>query len=73
MKIRDLKGILYNQHGCPLQSTLLWRFDENYNIDEYYQGVHENVIATHGDKEVKRIQASIDPNTKEEIIVIQTN
>lgn len=73
MKICDLKGILYNQHGNPFQNTLLWRFDESYNIDEYYEGVHENVIATHGDKEVKRIEASIDPDTKAAIIVIQTN
>lgn len=69
MKIADLKGILYNNHGCPLQTTLLWRFDENGNIDEYYEGVHENVIKVHGDKEVKRIEA--DNNVTR--IVIQTN
>lgn len=69
MKIADLKGILYNNHGCPLQTTLLWRFDENDNIDEYYEGVHENVIKVYGDKEVKRIEA--DNNVAR--IVIQTN
>lgn len=71
MKICDLKDILYNQHGCLLQNTLLWRFDESYNIDEYYEGVHENVIATHGDKEVKRIQAEIINGAA--TIVIETN
>ena len=73
MKLNDLNGILYNQHGSSLQSTLLWNVDENGNIDEYYEGVHENVIATHGDKEVKRIEAEIDPRTNVARIVIQTN
>ena len=73
MKIQDLKGILYNMHGCPLQNTLLWRFNEDGNIDEYYESVHENVIATHGDKEIKRIEAEIAPGTNTARIVIQTN
>jgi hypothetical protein len=71
MKIRDLKDVLYNQRGCPLQNTLLWRFGENGNIDEYYNGVHENVIATHGDKEIKHIQADIINGSA--TIVIETN
>lgn len=71
MKIKDLKGILYNQHGCLLQTTLLWRFGADGNIDEYYEGVHENVIATHGDKEVRRIQADIIGGAA--TIVIETN
>ena len=73
MKINDLKDILYNQHGNPFQNTLLWRFGENGSIDEYYESVHENVIATHGDKEIKRIEAEIDPKTQAARIVIQTN
>jgi hypothetical protein len=71
MIIKDLTGILYNQHGSPFQNTLLWRFSESGGIDEYYEGVHENVIATHGDKEVKRIQAEIINGTA--TIVIETN
>jgi hypothetical protein len=73
MKISNLKDVLYNQHGCAFQNTLLWRFDESGSVDEYYEGVHENVIATHGDKEVKRIQAEIDPKTNVARIVIETN
>lgn len=73
MKVQDLKGILYNQHGCAFQNTLLWRFNEDGNIDEYYEGVHENVIANYGDKEVKRIEAEIDPKEQVARIVIQTN
>lgn len=73
MKLNDLNGILRNQHGCPFQDTLLWRFGEDGNIDEYYDSVHENVIATYGDKEVKHIGAEIDPRTNMARIVIQTN
>ena len=71
MKIKDLKGILYNQHGCPLQETLLWRFDENYNIEEYAYGTHEYIIDKYPDKEVKRIQAEVVNG--EARIVIETN
>lgn len=73
MKIKDLEGIIRNQHGCPFQNTLLWNFNEDGNIDEYYESVHENVIATHGDREVLRIEAEIDPKTNTARIVIQTN
>lgn len=69
MKIKDLKGILYNQHGCPLQSTLLWRY--NNAIEEYASGVHERIIKDYPDKEVKRIQAEIING--EAVIVIETN
>ena len=72
MKIKDLKGILYNQHGCPLQVTVLWRFTEDWHIDEYAAGVHEYIIAHYPDKEVKRIQADVDKDGVA-IIVIQTN
>ena len=72
MKIKDLKGILYNQHGCPFQTTTLWRFDEDGNIDEYVCGVHEYIITNYPDKEVQRIQADMDENG-EVGIVIQTN
>lgn len=70
MKIRDLQGILYNQHGGPLQMTVLWRFNEN-NIEEYASGVHEYIIKNYPDKEVKRIQAEIVNG--EAAIVIETN
>ena len=70
MKIKDLQGILYNQHGNPLQMTLLWRFNEN-NIEEYASGVHEYIIHNYPDKEVKRIQAEIING--EAVIVIETN
>lgn len=72
MQIKDLKGILYNQHGCSLQTTTLWRFDEDGNIDEYVCGVHENIIANYPDKEIKRIQADVDEYGSVGI-VIQTN
>lgn len=72
MKIKDLKGILYNQHGCQLQTTTLWRFDENYDIDEYDCGTHEYIIEHYPDKEVKRIQADADYQG-DVGIVIQTN
>lgn len=70
MKIKDLQGILYNQHGCPLQPTLLWRFNEN-KIEEYAFGVHERIIKDYPDKEIKRIQAEIING--EAVIVIETN
>ena len=73
MKLNDLNGILRNQHGCPFQDTLLWRFDKDGKIDEYCEGVHESVIRAHGDKEVKRIEAEINPRTNVARIVIQTN
>lgn len=69
MKIKDLQGILYNQHGCPLQSTLLWRY--NNTIEEYASGVHERIIKDYPDREVKRIQAEIING--EAVIVIETN
>ena len=72
MKIKDLKDILHNQYGSPFQTTTLWRFDENGNIDEYVCGVHEYVIAHYPDKEVKRIQADMDENG-DLGIVIETN
>lgn len=72
MQIKDLKGILYNQHGCPLQTTTLWRFTEEGHIDEYVAGVHEYIIKHYPDKEVKRIQADVDENGYVGI-VIQTN
>lgn len=72
MKIKDLKGIVYNQHGCPLQTTTLWRFTEDGQIDEYAAGVHEYIIKHYPDKEVKRIQADVDENG-DVGIVIQTN
>ena len=70
MKIKDLKGILYNQHGCLLQETLLWNFNGN-SINEYASGVHEAIIHNYPDKEVKRIQAEIIDG--EAVIVIETN
>lgn len=72
MKIKDLKDILYNQHGCHLQTTTLWRFDSDYNIDEYACGTHEYIITNYSDKEVKRIQADMDEHG-DVGIVIQTN
>lgn len=72
MKIDDLNGILYNQHGCPLQTTTLWRFDDDGNIDEYVCGTHEYVIANYPDKDVIRVQADVDENG-DVGIVIQTN
>lgn len=70
MQIKDLQGILYNQHGCPFQMTVLWRFNEN-QIEEYASGVHEYIINNYPDKEVKRIQAEIISG--EAAIVIETN
>ena len=70
MKIKDLKGILHNQHGCPFQITVLWRFNENI-MEEYASGVHEYIINNYPDKEVKRIQAEIIDG--EAAIAIQTN
>lgn len=69
MKIKDLKGILYNQHGCSLQTTTLWRFDENYCLDEYVCGTHEYIIANYPDKEVKRIQADVDEHGDVGIVI----
>ena len=71
MKIKDLKGILYNQHGTPFQITVLWRFDENNKIEEYDSGVHEYIINKYPDAEVKRIQAEIISGMA--AIVIKTN
>lgn len=70
MKIKDLKGILYNQHGCPFQSTILWNFDDN-KVNEYACGIHEYIIDTYSHKEVKRIQAEIING--EPVIVIETD
>ena len=72
MKIKDLKGILYNIHGCELQNTLLWRFGNNWEIEEYAEGVHERILNDYGDKEVMRIQAESNPYGTARI-VIQTN
>ena len=71
MQIKDLKGVIYNQHGCAFQATVLWRFNENYEIEEYASGVHEYIIDKYPDKEVKRIQAEIISG--EAAIVIHTN
>ena len=70
MKIKDLKGILYNQHGCPFQSAMLWNFQDN-KINEYDFGVHESIISKYPEKEVKRIQAEIIKG--EPVIVIETD
>ena len=70
MKIKDLKGVLYNQHGCPFQETILWNF-ENNKINEYATGIHDYIIAHYPEKEVKRIQAEIIKGVA--FIVIQTN
>lgn len=70
MKIKDLKGFLYNQHGCPFQSTLLWNFDDN-KINEYACAIHEHIIDIYSHKEVKRIQAEIING--QAMIVIQTD
>lgn len=71
MKIKDLEDVLYNQHGCQFQITVLWRFNEKNNMEEYESGVHEYIIKNYPDKEVKRIQAEIIDG--EAAIVIQTN
>lgn len=71
MKIKDLEGVLHNQHGCPFQITVLWRFNEKNNMEEYASGVYEYIIKNYPDKEVKRIQAEIIDG--EAAIVIQTN
>ena len=68
MKIKDLKGILYNQHGSPFQSTLLWNFEDN-KINEYVCATHEYVINNYPEREVKRIQAGI--LNGEVVIIIQ--
>ena len=70
MKIKDLKGILYNLHGCPLQMATLWNFDDN-EINEYDSGTYEYIINKYPEKEVKRIQA--DMVNRESVILIQTN
>jgi hypothetical protein len=70
MKIKDLKGILYNQHGCPFQMTVLWNFNDD-KVEEYASGVHEYIIDKYPEKEVKRIQAEIISGAA--VIVIQTN
>lgn len=70
MKIKDLKGIFYNQHGCPIQSTMLWNFDDN-KINEYACGTHEYIIQNYSHKEVKRIQAEIVKG--QAVIVIETD
>lgn len=72
MKIKDLQGILYNNHGCQLQTTTLWHFDENYHMNEYACATHEYIIANYPDKEVKRIQADTD-KFGDIGIVIETN
>ena len=71
MKIKDLQGILYNQHGTPFQITVLWKFSENNQIEEYDSGVHEYIINKYPDMEVKRIQAEIISGLP--AIVIETN
>lgn len=71
MKIKDLKGILYNQHGCQFQITVLWRFNKDYEVEEYASGVHEYIIDKYPDKDIKRIQAEIISGVA--AIVIETN
>lgn len=70
MKIKDLKGILYNSHGCPFQSTMLWNFKEN-KVNEYECAIHEYIVNNYPDKEVKRIQTEIING--QAMIVIQTD
>ena len=70
MKIKDLEGILYNQHGCPFQSTMLWNFDDG-KVDEYVCATHEYIVENYSHKEVKRIQADIVKG--QAVIVIQTD
>ena len=70
MKIKDLEGILYNQHGCPFQSTMLWNFDDD-KVDEYVCATHEYIVENYSHKEVKRIQADIVKG--QAVIVIQTD
>lgn len=71
MKIKDLQGILYNQHGCPIQMTVLWKFNDEGNIEEYASGAHEYIIDKYPDKEIKHIQAEIISGAAS--IVIETN
>lgn len=70
MKIKDLKGVIYNQHGCPFQMTMLWNFNDN-KVNEYECAVYEYIVSHYPDKEVKRIQAEIIKG--EAVIVIETN
>ena len=70
MKIKDLKGVVYNQHGCPFQMTMLWNFKDN-KVNEYECATHEYIISNYPDKEVKRIQAEIIGN--QAVIVIETD
>lgn len=70
MKIKDLKGIVYNQHGCPFQMTMLWNFKDN-KVNEYECATHEYIINNYPDKEVKRIQAEIIGY--QAVIVIETD
>lgn len=70
MKIKDLKGIVYNQHGCPFQMTMLWNFKDN-KVNEYECATHEYIIHNYPDKEVKRIQAEIVGY--QAVIVIETD
>lgn len=70
MKIKDLKGIIHNQHGCPLQMTVLWNFKDN-KINEYECAVYEYIVNHYPNKEVKRIQAEIIDGCA--VIVIETD
>lgn len=70
MKIKDLRGIIYNQHGCPFQMTVLWNFKDG-KINEYECAVYEYIANHYPDKRVLRIQAEIING--EAAIVIQTN
>ena len=70
MKIKDLKGILRNQHGCPLEFTLLWNFKDN-KVNEYECATHEYIINEYPEKKVKRIQTGI--TNEQAVIVIQTD
>jgi hypothetical protein len=70
MKIEDLKEILYNQHGCPFEMTVLWNFKED-KVNEYECAIHEYIINNYPNKEVKRIQAEIIKG--QAVIVIQTD
>lgn len=71
MKIKDLKGIIYNSHGDLYQTIVLWQFNNNGELNEYASGMAEYIICEFSEKEVKRIQAEIVNGMA--VIVIQTN
>ena len=71
VKLKDLKGIIYNSHGSLYQTIVLWRFNNNGELDEYASGMAEYIINDFSEKDVKRIQTEISNGTA--VIVIQTN